>query len=80
MGNESTKLKGIVIDKNVIEATDFWCHYNGHMNKELRENAREISIFQGEPVIGGQLWATLSPLERITNVPFQIMIIFKIQR
>lgn len=65
MGNENSQLKGLVIDKKAIEVTDFWSLYSGVLPNG-DHHPTQISIFQGEPVVSGQLWTTKSPLERAT--------------
>ncbi|XP_067621129.1 protein-associating with the carboxyl-terminal domain of ezrin [Eurosta solidaginis] len=65
MGNDSSRLKGLVIDKNSVEANDFWTLYNAESPTTSNEDGRQLlSIFQGETVVNGQLWATQGPLER----------------
>ncbi|XP_073823857.1 uncharacterized protein [Musca autumnalis] len=69
MGNEGSK--GLVIDKNAVEANDFWALYNastapnanssGSVNED---ETRYLSVFQGEPVVTGQLWVSQGPMER----------------
>lgn len=65
MGNESSQLKGLQIDKKSIEVTDFWSLYSGTIPNG--EHSTHIAIFQAEPVVAGQLWTTKSPLERATK-------------
>ncbi|XP_036321930.1 protein-associating with the carboxyl-terminal domain of ezrin isoform X1 [Rhagoletis pomonella] len=65
MGNDSSRLKGLVIDKNSVEANDFWTLYNAESPTTSNEDGRQLlSVFQGEPVVNGQLWVTQGPLER----------------
>lgn len=64
MGNDASKLKGLVIDKNnAIEANDFYTLYNAEMNQDT-DSLRMVSIFQGEPVVNGQVWISQGPMER----------------
>ncbi|XP_055904654.1 protein-associating with the carboxyl-terminal domain of ezrin [Eupeodes corollae] len=63
MGNDTSKLKGLVIDKNAIEANDFWSLYNAEMPQDS-EAVRMVSIFQGEPVVNGQVWISQGPMDR----------------
>lgn len=66
MGNESSQLKGLQIDKKAIEVTDFWSLYSGSIPNGEHQTT-QIAIFQGEPVVTGQLWTARSPLERATK-------------
>lgn len=65
MGNETSQLKGLQIDKKSIEVTDFWSLYSGVVPNG--DQSTSISVFQAEPVITGQLWTAKSPLERATR-------------
>ncbi|XP_053961067.1 protein-associating with the carboxyl-terminal domain of ezrin [Anastrepha ludens] len=65
MGNDSSRLKGLVIDKNSVEANDFWTLYNAESPTTSNEDGKQLlSVFQGEPVVSGQLWVIQGPLER----------------
>lgn len=65
MGNDTSRLKGLVIDKNSVEANDFWTLYNAESPTTSNEDGRQLlSIFQGEAVVNGQLWVIQVPLER----------------
>lgn len=66
MGNDQSNIKGLEIDKKAIESTDFWAIYNGELHNENNPTTL-ITIFQGEQVVKGQLWANKSPLERATR-------------
>lgn len=66
MGNDQSNLKGLEIDKKAIESTEFWSIYNGELHNENQPTTL-ITIFQGEQVVKGGLWATKSPLERATQ-------------
>lgn len=64
MGNDTSKLKGLSIDKNnAIEANDFYSLYNAEMPQDS-DSIRMVSIFQGEPIVNGQVWITQGPMER----------------
>lgn len=65
MGNETSQLKGLQIDKRSVEVTDFWSLYSGVVPNG--EQQTPISIFQSELVVTGQLWTAKSPLERATR-------------
>ncbi|XP_018795176.1 PREDICTED: protein-associating with the carboxyl-terminal domain of ezrin [Bactrocera latifrons] len=65
MGNDTSRLKGLVIDKSSVEANDFWTLYNAESPTTSNEDGRQLlSIFQGEAVVNGQLWVIQVPLER----------------
>lgn len=67
MGNDQSKhLKGLEIDKKAAEVTDFWSIYSGEVKNE-NSLTTSITIFQGEPVVTGQLWSNKSPLQRATR-------------
>uniref|UniRef100_A0A1A9WET1 Phosphatase 2A Regulatory Subunit A helical domain-containing protein n=1 Tax=Glossina brevipalpis TaxID=37001 RepID=A0A1A9WET1_9MUSC len=65
MGNEGSKLKDLKIDKNAVEANDFWALFNAVASTTTNDEGKQyLSIFQGEPVVNGQLWVAQGPLER----------------
>ncbi|KAM7353206.1 protein-associating with the carboxyl-terminal domain of ezrin isoform 2-T2 [Cochliomyia hominivorax] len=65
MGNEGSKLKGLEIDKNAVEANDFWALFNSVASTTTNEEGKQyLSVFQGEPVVTGQLWVAQGPMER----------------
>ncbi|XP_022223092.2 protein-associating with the carboxyl-terminal domain of ezrin [Drosophila obscura] len=69
MGNEGSKLKGLIIDKNAVEVNDFWALYNAESPTTSNEEGgggQLLSIFQGEVMVKGQLWSFTgeSPMER----------------
>ncbi|EDV98994.1 protein-associating with the carboxyl-terminal domain of ezrin [Drosophila grimshawi] len=67
MGNEGSKLKGLIIDKNAIEVNDFWALYNAESPTTCNEEGgggQLLSIFKGEVLVKGQLWAAQGPMER----------------
>lgn len=66
MGSDHSHMKGLEIDKNAIESTDFWTIYNGELKNE-NHPITLITIFQGEQIVKGQLWTSKSPLERATR-------------
>lgn len=67
MGNDHSQMKGLEIDSQSVEVTDFWTLYSGCL-PNAEGKASFISLFQGEPVVNGQLWANQLPLERATKV------------
>lgn len=72
MGNDTSRLKGLVIDKSSVEANDFWTLYNAESPTTSNEDGRQLlSIFQGEAVVNGQLWVIQVPLERAIKVKQQ---------
>lgn len=72
MGNDHSQLKGLEIDNKSIEVTDFWTLYSGELPADGSSDKKSvpISLFRGEPVVAGQLWATQGPLDRATKVHF----------
>lgn len=66
MGNDQSHIKGLHIDPNPIETSDYWTLYTGELTSGDRITS--IAIYKGEPIIKGQLWATHSPIERATKV------------
>lgn len=64
MGNEHSQLAGLEIDEKAVEVTDFWAHHAAYIDSEHSTN---ISIFIGEPVIGGSVWLSQTPLEKSTK-------------
>ncbi|XP_068151380.1 protein-associating with the carboxyl-terminal domain of ezrin [Drosophila tropicalis] len=71
MGNEGSKLQGLIIDKNAVEANDFWALYNAEQERsntieEAVQGGQLLSIFQGEILVKGQLWSSSDgqPIER----------------
>lgn len=73
MGNDSSRLKGLEIEANAIEANDFWSLYNAKIHSE--ESDSLLSIFTGETVVSGQIWVAQSPLERFLKVNFITIIL-----
>lgn len=67
MGNDHSQMKGLEIDSQSVEVTDFWTLYSGEL-PNAEGKASFISLFQGEPVVNGQLWANQLPLDRATKV------------
>lgn len=66
MGNDQSHLKGLEIEKKAIDVTDFWQIYSGELKNE-NSLTTSITIFQGEQVVTGQLWADKDPLQRATK-------------
>ncbi|XP_030377358.1 protein-associating with the carboxyl-terminal domain of ezrin [Scaptodrosophila lebanonensis] len=68
MGNEGSKLKGLIIEKNAVEVNDFWALHDAESPTTSNEDGRQLlSIFQGEPgpsEIKGQLWKQGGPIDR----------------
>uniref|UniRef100_A0A1B0FA41 Phosphatase 2A Regulatory Subunit A helical domain-containing protein n=1 Tax=Glossina morsitans morsitans TaxID=37546 RepID=A0A1B0FA41_GLOMM len=65
MGNEGSKLKDLKIDKNAVKANNFWALFNAVASSSTNDEGKQyLSIFQGEPVVTGQLWVAQGPLER----------------
>lgn len=68
MGSEqSQQTADVQIDPQCVETTDYWSLFNGELpigNGSLKS----VTLFQGEPVVPGQLWTSQSPLERAAKV------------
>lgn len=70
MGSEMSHQRDVQVDKQSIETTDFWTLFNGELlhGDGEGQSATAVSMFQGEPVVKGQLWTTTTPLDRATKV------------
>ena len=69
MGNDHSQLKGLEIDTQSTEVTDFWTLYSGELPLNSSDDVPMlISLFQGETVVKGQLWTNQNPLEKATQV------------
>lgn len=66
MGQDHSKLTGLLIDEKAVEVTDFWSLFNAEVPND--DGATRLSIFKGEPLVSGQLWVLQSPLERAIKV------------
>ncbi|KAH8292799.1 hypothetical protein KR054_006462 [Drosophila jambulina] len=69
MGNEGSKLRGLIIEENAVEANIFWTLHNAESsassNEEGSNSGLLLSIFRGEDIDKGQLWADgAGPMER----------------
>lgn len=65
MGNEQSYMTGLQIDQKAVEATDFFTHYSASLNSVHPSN---LSVFIGERLVGGSLWLSQTPLEKISKV------------
>lgn len=65
MGNEQSQISGLEVEEKAVEVTDFWTHHSAIVNSG---NLTNLSIFIGEPLIGGSLWITQTPLEKSSKV------------
>lgn len=65
MGNEQSQISGLELEEKVVEVTDFWIHHTATVNSG---NVSNLSVFIGEPLIGGSLWITQTPLEKASKV------------
>lgn len=70
MGSELSHQRDVQVDKQAILTTDFWTLYNGELlhGNDAGQAATAVSMFQGEPVVNGKLWATSTPMDRATKV------------
>lgn len=66
MGNEHSQMNGLELEEKAIEITDYWTLYSALLNTSSGET--RLSIFKGEPVVQGQLWANKTPLEKAAKV------------
>ncbi|XP_016972828.1 protein-associating with the carboxyl-terminal domain of ezrin [Drosophila rhopaloa] len=67
MGNEGSKLKGLIIEKNAVEVNDFWTLYNAQLPTTSNDEGccQRLSVFQGEIFVKGLLWSNgMTPIER----------------
>lgn len=75
MGNEGSHLNGLEIEEKAIEVTDFWSQYQAKINDSCRYFSLKcdgsVSVFKGEAALG-PLWAVSTPLEKFSNVSFEI--------
>lgn len=66
MGNERSQMSSVEIDQRAVEVTDFYAHYAATLNNG--SNPVNLSVFVGEPLVGGTLWQTQTPLEKASKV------------
>lgn len=71
MGNEHSQMSGLNVEEKAIEVTDFWSHHSATLNTG-NSNVSTVSVFIGEPLVGGSLWMTQTPLEKASKVSFHI--------
>ncbi|XP_037731370.1 LOW QUALITY PROTEIN: protein-associating with the carboxyl-terminal domain of ezrin [Drosophila subpulchrella] len=67
MGSEGSKLKGLILEKNAVEANEYWKLYNAESPAACNdEDCRKLlSIFQGEVFVKRHVWAGgMGPMER----------------
>lgn len=65
MGNEQSQLSGLEVEEKAVEVTDFWSHHSASVNAG---NVSNLSVFVGEPLVGGSLWLSNTPLEKAGKV------------
>lgn len=65
MGNEHSYMTGLQIDQKAIEVSEFFTHYSAYLTSVHPSN---LSVFVGERLVGGSLWQTQTPLEKISKV------------
>lgn len=70
MGNENSHLSGLQLEEKAVEVTDFWIHHSASVNSG---NITNLSVFVGEPLVGGSLWVNQTPLEKASKVRRLIM-------
>ncbi|XP_013183427.2 protein-associating with the carboxyl-terminal domain of ezrin [Amyelois transitella] len=70
MGNESSQLRGLEIEENAVELTDFWSQYQATIKDSCRyfslKGDGSVSVFKGQAALG-PLWAVSTPLEKFSN-------------
>ncbi|KAH8345347.1 hypothetical protein KR084_012692 [Drosophila pseudotakahashii] len=67
MGNEGSKLKGLVIEKDYVEANEFWTLFNAESPTSFNDEgcSQLLSIFQGEIFVKRNVWSHgMGPMER----------------
>ncbi|KAH8421223.1 hypothetical protein KR009_001751 [Drosophila setifemur] len=68
MGNEGSKLNGLITDKNAVEVNDFWTLYNAESpltSTDEGGGGQLLSIFKGDILVKGHLWSgEAGPMER----------------
>lgn len=65
MGNEQSQIPGLEVEQKAVEVTDFWTHHTATVNSG---NVTNLSVFIGEPLVGGSLWISQTPLEKASKV------------
>lgn len=65
MGNDQSQMPGLEIDEKAVEVTDFYAHYAATLDSS---NIATLTVFIGEPLIGGSLWLLQTPLEKSSKV------------
>lgn len=63
MGNDQSNLPGLEFDSKAVEISNFWALHSATIN-----SITIISLFIGEPLVGGPLWVKQTPLEKATKV------------
>lgn len=80
MGNENSQLRGLEIEENPTEVTDFWAQYQATIKDSCRyfslKSDGSVSVFKGEAVLG-PLWSVSTPLEKFSNVSYYIYTHYK---
>lgn len=72
MGNEHSYMTGLQIDGKAVEVTDFFTHYSAFLTSIHPSN---LSVFIGERLVGGSLWQTQTPLEKISKVKYRLELV-----
>ncbi|XP_017771213.1 PREDICTED: protein-associating with the carboxyl-terminal domain of ezrin [Nicrophorus vespilloides] len=62
MGNDQSRMAGMQVEEKAVEVTDFWSHHRATFNTDST-----VSVFIGEPLIGGSLWISNTPLEKASK-------------
>lgn len=65
MGSEQSQISGLELEEKAVEVTDFWTHHSAAVNSG---NFTNLSVFIGEPLVGGSLWMSQTPLEKASKV------------
>lgn len=63
MGHDQSNLSGLELDERVVEVAEFWSQHTATIN-----GGNLVSVLVGEPLVGGSLWISKTPLEKAAKV------------
>ncbi|EDW49523.1 protein-associating with the carboxyl-terminal domain of ezrin [Drosophila sechellia] len=67
MGNEGSKLKGILVEENAVETNKFWTVYNAKTPATTNDErcSQMLSVFEGKVFVKAHVWSNgVGPIER----------------